>query len=567
MTGRAWLLIDALDRACIDGTILVVNDLVSDFLADQGTLREVTRVLAARAAERGMATLHYSIAGQVEVIAAPGAPRARVPGGIGPNTPPTVALDQLREACLQSDSPHLLIADYAEHVLPPDEMQSASGDTARIVEQIAALPKNAAWSLGGHRLVLIGRTASVDERIIRLPCVRQISLGLPQLDERRHGIQLMTHARRSPLHLAPGLDLDRAARLTGGIPLHRLSAMRFHTSAQHPLEVAEIIAHKNAAIRQAAGDTLFVHDELLDIEADVAGLPQLRRVLQEEQLHGSERLRLVLAGPPGNGKTRVSTAIGSWLGVPVLELGRIRARYVGDSEDNLRRALDAIEANAPAVLFIDEADQAGLGRRGESAGGEGSEVSANLRAALFAWLGDVGAKAGVTVIGATNRPDLLDEAATDRFTVVPVLHPSPWEAAQIMAIQARRDAIDFDSAEAGLALADAPVAVSGRQAVRLFHRAHIHALESAHSAVRGAHVAAAIAESLHFIGPEEERQSLLAVRATTWAGHLPWNAARHLGVDGAVPPAYLDTCVRPDGTLDVAAIDDRLRKLERVRGY
>lgn len=564
---RAAAVLDAFGRARADGTITVINNPIGDPIVDGGSIRDLTRVLAAAAADSGMPTLRYTLANLVEAINAPDGPSARVPSGIGDRTPPTVAIDLIRESCLRDQTPHLVVIEFAEHLLPADQVQSASGDTARIVEQLATLATDPAWSRAGHRIVLIGRTAAVDQHVTALPGVEVVDLGLPQLPERRAALELMSRSPRHQLVLAPDLDLERAARLTGGMSIQTMSTMRLHTSPAAPLTVESILDRKRAAIRQSAGDTLIVHDELLSIDADVAGLPQVRRVLQEELRRGNYSLRLILAGPPGNGKTRVSTAIASTLGVPAIEFGHILNRYVGDSEANLTRALDTIAANAPCLVILDEVDETFLGRRGDATGGEGGQVTANLRAALFSWLGDVGAQDGISVIGLTNRPDRLDEAATDRFVILPVLHPSPWEAAEIMAIQARRQQLDFDLDGAALALVDAAASFSGRQAVRLLGRAEVHAQERGRADVEGTDVALAIAESMQSIGAEEERQSLLAIRATSWAGHLPWNAARYFGDQAAVPPVYLERYVNRDGAVDRAALDDRIGELEVRRGY
>ena len=64
-------------------------------------------------------------------------------------------------------------------------------------------------------------------------------------------------------------------------------------------------------------------------------------------------------------------------------------------------------------------------------------------------------------LGAAMRA--LDEAAADRFTFIPILHPAPFEAAQIMAIQARREGLDFDADAAALALSSSPRAFSPRR--------------------------------------------------------------------------------------------------------
>lgn len=563
---RAQRLGRTLDRSLADGTVIIVNDPVGDLLVDGEAIRDLSRVFAARAAERGMATLRYTLAGGVETVAVPNGPLAQPPSGIGEHTPPTVALDMLRDACLRASVPHLIVVEFAEHLLPEEEMQSASGDTARIVEQLAVLATDPTWANAGHRVVLVGRTSSVDRRVAALPGMTVIDQGLPEVNEREAALRRMVESPRHQLVLAPGLDLARTARLAGGMSIHALSAMRMHSSAASPLTIDQIIAYKRGALRQAAGDTLIVHDELLSLEHDVAGLPQVRWTVDDVRLCGGDRVLLILVGPPGNGKTRVATAVAAELGVPAIELGTILNRYVGDSEANLRRALDAISANAPCLVILDEVDETFLGRRGDSVGGEGGQVTSNLRAALFSWLGDVGAQNGISVIGMTNRPDRLDEAALDRFTIVPVLHPSPLEAAAIMSIQARREGVDLDGEGAARALARARVTFSGRQAVRLLGRSHLVALRAGRTRVEEGDVAAAIGEALHGIGPEEELQALLAVAATSWKSHLPWIAARHYGDEAAVPPPYMAGLVTPDGSVAMDKLSARIDELRARRG-
>jgi hypothetical protein len=563
---RAATVRDAFGRTRIDGTVLAVNDPIGDALVDHGSIRHLVQCLAVTAAESGMATIQCSIAGLAEPVVAPGGPQPVIPAGIDDTTPFTIIIDRVVQSCRDSGRPTLVVIHFAEHVLPPDQMHSASGDTGRIVEQLARLATDRSWQAAGHSFVVIGRTEQLDERIARLPGVTTLDLGLPRFEERRAALELMLRSERHALHLDEDLPLDTAAQLLGGVPIHAINTMRFHTSADRPLGRQDVRTYKNRVIRESAGGTLRVHDDVLDFDTDVAGLLPARRFLEEERLRGANSVRVVLAGPPGNGKTRVSTAFASAWGVPAIELGEILGRYVGDSESNLARALETLEANAPVLLMLDEADQGPLGRRSSAPDGEGGQVTANLRAVMFSWLGDVGARLGISVIAMTNRPDHLDPAAIDRFTFLPVLQPSPWVAGRIMAIQARREGIAFDEDGATLALIAAGCELSGRQAVRLLGRAHLHSLSRGASTVSGDDVAAAIAESMIQVGVEEERQSLLAVRFTTWRSHLPWEAARHYGDTTAAPPPSLARFVRADGSIDHSGIDARLAELEARHG-
>ena len=126
------------------------------------------------------------------------------------------------------------------------------------------------------------------------------------------------------------------------------------------------------------------------------------------------------------------TAIAASLNVPAVRYGEILNEYVGVAERNMARANQVLRAMAPLVLFIDEADQVGLGARGRMA--RSSEVHQNLRASLFEFLGDTGDQSGITVVATTNVPMQLDDAALSRFTVLPVLFASAAELVEIILI-------------------------------------------------------------------------------------------------------------------------------------
>lgn len=148
-------------------------------------------------------------------------------------------------------------------------------------------------------------------------------------------------------------------------------------------------------------------------------------------------IQILLFGPPGTGKTLVAKAVARECGLPFLSIKgpELLGSYVGESEANLRAVFDAARSaatNPPqtsslkegmagggsgyagaSVLFFDELDSLAP-RRGETGHGDGvmDRVVATLLGELDGGSGD-GDKQGspsarVIVIGATNRPDLLD---------------------------------------------------------------------------------------------------------------------------------------------------------------
>lgn len=94
---------------------------------------------------------------------------------------------------------------------------------------------------------------------------------------------------------------------------------------------------------------------------------------------------ILIVGVPGCGKSLSAKAAGKLFDVPLLRLdmGRLMGKYVGESEENMRRAIQLAEAISPCVLWVDELEKAfaGIG-----SGGSGSEVTTRLFGAFLTWM-------------------------------------------------------------------------------------------------------------------------------------------------------------------------------------
>ncbi len=116
---------------------------------------------------------------------------------------------------------------------------------------------------------------------------------------------------------------------------------------------------------------------------------------------------ILLAGPPGTGKTTIARVIAQRAGLSffVLSMDDIVSKWVGESEKNLTKLFQAARKHAPAVIFVDEVDSIG---RSRSSGGQA--WSENLLNHLLQLIDGVVEAKGLYVIAATNRPDLVDPA-------------------------------------------------------------------------------------------------------------------------------------------------------------
>jgi transitional endoplasmic reticulum ATPase len=116
---------------------------------------------------------------------------------------------------------------------------------------------------------------------------------------------------------------------------------------------------------------------------------------------------VLLHGPPGCGKTLLVRAVANESDANFYAINgpEVMSKFYGESEGRLRKMFEDAEKNAPSILFIDEID-AIAPKRSEVTG----EVERRVVAQLLASMDGLKSRGHVIVIGATNRPDALDEA-------------------------------------------------------------------------------------------------------------------------------------------------------------
>lgn len=129
---------------------------------------------------------------------------------------------------------------------------------------------------------------------------------------------------------------------------------------------------------------------------------------------------VLIAGMPGCGKSLTAKAAANQFDVPLLRLdmGKLMGKYVGESEENMRRAIALAEAVSPCVLWIDELEKAFAGI-GDGQGG--SEVTTRLFGAFLTWMQDK--KTMAFVIATANNisklpPELLRKGRFDEIFYV-----------------------------------------------------------------------------------------------------------------------------------------------------
>ena len=146
---------------------------------------------------------------------------------------------------------------------------------------------------------------------------------------------------------------------------------------------------------------------------------------------------VLLVGPPGTGKTLIARAVAGEAGVPFVSVtgSDFMEMFVGVGAARVRDLFQTARKQAPAIIFVDELDSIGR-KRGAGLGGGHDEREQTLNQ-MLAEMDGFEATEGIVMMGATNRPDVLDAALLrpgrfDRQIIVPL--PTQDERVEILKV-------------------------------------------------------------------------------------------------------------------------------------
>ncbi|KAF0475620.1 AAA-domain-containing protein [Gigaspora margarita] len=156
---------------------------------------------------------------------------------------------------------------------------------------------------------------------------------------------------------------------------------------------------------------------------DIGGLEDVKKKLRQavewpiKYRHTFERLGLkppngiLLYGPPGCSKTTLAKVIASTSGATFLSINgaQLYSPYVGDSEQIIRTTFQRARSTSPSIIFFDEID-AIVGKRSFGSSGNNDSVQERILSMLLNEMDGIEVTTSVLVVGATNRPDMLDAA-------------------------------------------------------------------------------------------------------------------------------------------------------------
>ena len=338
----------------------------------------------------------------------------------------------------QAQAPSIIFIDEIDSIAPKRE--EATGEVERrLVAQLLTLMDG----LEPRRnVVVIGATNRVNalDEALRRPgrFDREIVIGVPDAEGRREVLTI--HTRGMPLR--DDVDLDELARTTYGFVGADLTALTREAAIdalrrnlpnidldkeEIPPEVLEKLdvcrADFLAALKRVQPSA--VREIMIQVPdvtwADIGGLEEAQRALREgvelPLRHPDAFRRLgirpakgfLLYGPPGTGKTLIAKAVAreSEANFIAAKASDLLSKWYGESEQQVSRLFQRARQVAPTVIFVDEIDSLAPQR----GGGMGEPaVTERVVNTLLAEMDGLEELNGIVVIGATNRPTLLDPA-------------------------------------------------------------------------------------------------------------------------------------------------------------
>jgi len=346
--------------------------------------------------------------------------------------------ENLRRTFEEADknAPSIIFIDEIDAIAPKRE--EVHGEVERrVVSQLLTLLDGLK---GRGKIIVIGATNRPDslDPALRRPgrLDREIEIGVPDRKGRKEILQI--HTRGMPL--AKDVNIDELADVTHGFvgadlaALAREAAMsalrrylpKIDLDKPIPTEILKEMMVKMDDFKEAlkSVEPSALREVMVEIPRvkweDVGGLHEVKQRLIEaaewplknpkvfKRIGIRPPKGILLYGPPGTGKTLLAKAVATESQANFLSIKgpEIFSKWVGESEKAIRELFKKAKQTAPSIIFLDELDSLAP-RRGSY---EGSRVTETVVNQLLTSIDGLEQLRDIVVIGATNRPDIIDSS-------------------------------------------------------------------------------------------------------------------------------------------------------------
>jgi len=339
----------------------------------------------------------------------------------------------------EKNAPAIIFIDELDSIAPKREKTHGEVER-RIVSQLLTLMDGMKQRSQTIIMAATNRPNSIDPALRRFGRFdREVDIGIPDAVGRMEILRI--HTRN--MKLGDDVDLEQVAAETHGHVGADLAALCSEAALQQIREKMDLIDLEDETIDAEVLDGLAVtmenfrfamgkstpsalRETVVEVPNitwnDIGGLENVKKELQELVQYpvehpekflqfGMQPSRGVLFyGPPGCGKTLLAKAIANECQANFISVKgpELLTMWFGESEANVRDIFDKARSAAPCVLFFDELDSIAKSRGGSV--GDGGGAADRVINQVLTEMDGMGAKKNVFIIGATNRPDIIDPA-------------------------------------------------------------------------------------------------------------------------------------------------------------
>ncbi|MFC6865053.1 AAA family ATPase [Halomicroarcula sp. GCM10025817] len=319
---------------------------------------------------------------------------------------------------------------------------------------------------------------------------REIEIGVPDEAGRREILEV--HTREMPID--DDVDFDSIAARTHGFVGADLASLTTEAAMvalrrdRDSPAVTKVDFDEALATVEPSAMREYVAESPDTTFADVGGLEEVKQVLTETiewplaygdlftATNTDPPSGILLYGPPGTGKTLLARAVAGESDVNFIHVAgpEIMDRYVGESEEAVRKLFERARQTAPSIIFVDEIDAIASHR------GQGNEVTERVVSQLLAELDGITENPNLVVLAATNRRDMIDDALLRPGRLeqhVEVPNPESPAREAILAVHTREKPLAPDVSIADLAAETA--GFSGAQLEAVVREASMLAIREA----------------------------------------------------------------------------------------
>merc|ERR1719320_2058298 len=353
------------------------------------------------------------------------------------------------------DSPSILFIDEVDSLAPRRE-NGGSDQERRVLATLVTLLDRLNTSVSLNELLrALSRLEGVDPSLRRPGRLdMEVEVGVPNVTQRREILSGMLDEQEKG-HKLGQEEVDTIAGETHGFvgaDLQSLLCLAIMAAKETKEEMS--MKHMKTVMPKVKPSAM--REVMVEVPqvswTDIGGLDDLKLKLKQAvewpikhpemfiRMGISAPRGLLMYGPPGCSKTMIAKALANESGLNFLSIKgpELFSKWVGESERAVREVFRKARQVKPSIVFFDEIDAIG-GARGGSGGG--GKVGDRVLAQLLTEMDGVEGLQGVTVVAATNRPDMMDQALLrpgrlDRVVYVPL--PDLETRRQVLKVHTRK---------------------------------------------------------------------------------------------------------------------------------